>query len=1273
MKQNLLLPLLVFLGITNLISQPYIDKAYQDYIDKYPVGQALTTWDKMMLSSLPEMEASGDDLRRELPYMVDNSALPHMRPVLFQMGASCGQACAVGHNFTYEINAVRGLPADTSSNQYATHFTWNFMNGGKGWYGVSYFHSFEILRLCGNPNVNDYGGSYYDDGKRWMTGYDAYYNSMKNRIAGAYKIKTDTEEGILALKNWVYDHLGKSVVGGVASFYANVPYNAVLLNDTTPEGGKHVLTEWYPNPTHALTVVGYNDSVRWDYNGDGMYTNHLDLNEDGVIDPKDWEIGAVKIVNSHGVNQLDSGYCYMMYKVLAEDIEEGGIWNQAVHIVDAISDYEPELTLKIQLEHDSRQAIRVRAGISNDTTDAMPSEILSFPIFNYQGGHHYMQGYDTAEYYKTIEFGLDITPLQKHIPTGEPVKFFLLVDENDPEHNGFGSIVSCSLMDYSSGSANEVPFGNLPAGLENNSLTAASLIHSVDAQKVEISTNELPPFTEGEAYSAPISATGGVTPYKWLLEKTYHVHTGSDNFPLINEQLILPGPGNDSTTTLVLPFSFPFYGKKHDSIYVNAKGFLQFEKNNLPWPYLEDYHLMLKTRELITPMVSKAFMPDEVWYSENTDSVSFRWKVRIDKNDLTGNYEFAATLFKDGRIKFNYSDFDELDFLHRASGISAGNNHSYTFTPFGSDNIVLKNHLAEFIPQSFPDGIYIDDSGILQGIPENSEKIYDITVTATDRRNVAGTKTFSFSNGLVAHFMPIAGDDDRIEYGEAVEIDFTVKNNRETTINGLNIDMTSSNPHITITDNSEFIGNLAPGQEKVITKAFSFDVNTDIPDKEKLYFEASLNSEGQLWKKELVYEAFSPVLTVENFQVIDHDNLIEPGQTADLFLSIRNTGHSSVNEVTAELISGHPAIVINNTGPQEYGTIRRGETSEKTFSISAGQYLPLGHKTTLKCLMLGESTNTFEDSIEINIGHVPVAVIDLDPNSHSAPRLFETIREMDIIAEYWQKLPPDISDYQCLFISLGVFYSKHELTWAQGAELAEYLDNGGSIYMEGRETWLDDLQTPVHNRFGIVPEGSLTVFDTVRGADSTFMEGLSLLSESVHPLNFYWLEPDSTTEAFSVIENTSEGKSCAIALKTSGYKTIGSVTDLGTLIPLEPIGARGEMIKRILDFFEVAEYVTGIENKGENLKERAVLAYPNPFSNECYLNISAHNSGDATISVYNITGRLIGSFTESNLHKGDNIISLDKIPGLTGNLTPGIYFYSVKVNREVFNGKIIKL
>ncbi|MCK9398442.1 MAG: hypothetical protein M0Q51_00415 [Bacteroidales bacterium] len=82
----------------------------------------------------------------------------------------------------------------------------------------------------------DYGGTLsYGGPKRWMSGYTQYYNGMHNRITNAYQIQVGT-----------------------------------------PEAGKYVLTTFGGSANHAMTILGYNDSIRWDY-------NNVSLNKPEVI------------------------------------------------------------------------------------------------------------------------------------------------------------------------------------------------------------------------------------------------------------------------------------------------------------------------------------------------------------------------------------------------------------------------------------------------------------------------------------------------------------------------------------------------------------------------------------------------------------------------------------------------------------------------------------------------------------------------------------------------------------------------------------------------------------------------------------------------------------------------------------------------------------------------------------------------------------------------------------------------------------------------------
>ena len=119
---------------------------------------------------------------------------------------------------------------------------------------------------------------------------------MLNRIGEVYSIDVSTEDGINILKYWLFDHLEGEETGGVASFYAASPWNLTTLPNGSPEAGKHVIKEWLFPASHAMTIVGYNDSIRYDYNEDGEYTNDVDINGDEVVDLKDWEIGGFRIL-----------------------------------------------------------------------------------------------------------------------------------------------------------------------------------------------------------------------------------------------------------------------------------------------------------------------------------------------------------------------------------------------------------------------------------------------------------------------------------------------------------------------------------------------------------------------------------------------------------------------------------------------------------------------------------------------------------------------------------------------------------------------------------------------------------------------------------------------------------------------------------------------------------------------------------------------------------------------------------------------------------------
>jgi len=439
MKKYLLFLGIIICSLTFKISYSQVinENVFSNTNNNFPVIlKPISTNDSIRLMNIPSIEVPAiyKSINSPiLPVSVDNSIQPYFRPITWQSGYECGQMAGIAFVFTYEIDRLRNIAANVSANQYPTHFSWNFLNNAYNYTGVSFFDTWEITRICGTPNVMDYGGALNTGGeKRWMTGYQQYYNGMKNRISGVYSIRCDTPEGLSVLKHWMNDHLDASSVGGVACFYAQYCAPDTTLPQGTPEAGKVLITSWGSSPSHAWTIAGYNDSIRYDYNKDGQYTNNLDINGDGIVNMKDWEIGGLKIINGYTGNNWGNGaFSYMMYKSLAESNSNGGIWNHSVFVVKAKQTQAPQLTMKVNMKHNKRNQIKVIVGVNQDQNATRPAVRMEFPIINYHGDTLGMQG-DLTEAGKSIEFGLDVTPLLCELNTSQAAKFFLEVVENDP-------------------------------------------------------------------------------------------------------------------------------------------------------------------------------------------------------------------------------------------------------------------------------------------------------------------------------------------------------------------------------------------------------------------------------------------------------------------------------------------------------------------------------------------------------------------------------------------------------------------------------------------------------------------------------------------------------------------------------------------------------------------------------------------------------------------------------------------------------------------------
>ena len=757
-KKNLTLIILfsvvpLLYGQSEFISSENIQK------NNFKFNSKQLEYDLLKLRQLPELDLPDEYKNKSeasLPTSIDNSLLSYFRPIFNQYGWSCNQAASIGYLYTYEINVLNNASGNLISNQYAYRFIWNFLNSANWGKGASYFDGWEIIDKLGCPNMLDYSTSLGTpannwDQTNWMSGYQYYYNSMKNRIIGLYTINVSNPTGLQTLKQWINDHLNGSQYGGVANFQiASTGWDIQPLPAESEETGKSIITSFGEYVGHSLTFTGYNDNIKYDLNNDGSFTNDQDINSDGIVDIRDWEIGAMIAVNSWGGGWENNGKAYVMYRLLAEPADNGGIWNNSVQVVTAKSDYQPLMTLKTRLSHNKRNKIKISAGVSSNITSTLPDHIIDFPVFNYQGGEYPMQGNALPE---EIEIGLDITPLLSYIQASGNIKFFLIVDEDCPGGGCTGTIHEFSVINYN-GSGTEFTSTQTNVPILPDSETILSVIGSANFNKVEISTTTLPAGDVDHTYSYQLNATGGLSPYDWKMKMNYEFSTGNESFPQSGGELLIGEKSHYAYIKKELDFSFPFYENNYNNVYVGVDGAIVFDENIFAWPYIIDNELVLKHHKAIAVFGADMNVypsdGDGIYYEGSSNEALFRWNTTIDINNKKFDVNCVIRLFPDGTIELLYQEMNPGVYqINWIGGISNADMLNYQLTNISGSENIPTNYKAIFSASNNITGLSLSENGLLSGIPKAAGLNVDLEFIITDQNNISSTRVLEFITNQV--------------------------------------------------------------------------------------------------------------------------------------------------------------------------------------------------------------------------------------------------------------------------------------------------------------------------------------------------------------------------------------------------------------------------------------------------------------------------------------------------------------------------------------------
>lgn len=243
------------------------------------------------------------------PVNVDNSTSPYF-PIIDSQGqiGSCTCWAETYYQFTYAMNKSMGRTT-TPSNTFSPKWTYALINDGVD-RGSNSTDCFEIMKTQGTATMGQV--PYDNDYLSWSPVESIWQSAGDYRISNYQYIDMNSEDTpITAPDDSDLDVLKAALSQGeiltYSTYISSWQYKDIVANSSVPENNSHAgdriaIAMNGSSGGHRMTIVGYNDNIWVDINGDGQVQNQ--------------EKGAFKIANSWGTDYCNDGFSWVSYDAL---------------------------------------------------------------------------------------------------------------------------------------------------------------------------------------------------------------------------------------------------------------------------------------------------------------------------------------------------------------------------------------------------------------------------------------------------------------------------------------------------------------------------------------------------------------------------------------------------------------------------------------------------------------------------------------------------------------------------------------------------------------------------------------------------------------------------------------------------------------------------------------------------------------------------------------------------------------------------------------------
>ena len=317
---------------------------------------------------------------------------------------------------------------------------------------------------------------------------------------------------------------------------------------------------------------------------------------------------------------------------------------------------------------------------------------------------------------------------------------------------------------------------------------------------------------------------------------------------------------------------------------------------------------------------------------------------------------------------------------------------------------------------------YTDSNGKVL-LPIDTSIIENVTITVTKHDHIPYISEFGIAqaNSFASISQKIIDDDNSgsssgnndgfVNPGEDIELIISLKNHGTYNLNNVTATLETNDPGVTITDNTENFGTINSNQTVQCADDFDFSVDADLLGGAEIWFDLIItDSASNEWTDRFSIPIYGANLDFVECTILDgNDGILNPGETAQLIITLKNSGSVSAQAVDGLLLSNDDTITINDSlgfwgviYPDDTGT-----NNTNTFEVNADTQVIPGSQFQLPLHLTNIAGYDDQITVTLEVGIVDVGD-PLGPDSYGYYCYDDGDTDYSIAPYYsWIEIDPD--------------------------------------------------------------------------------------------------------------------------------------------------------------------------------------------------------------------------------------------------------------------------